>query len=159
MKKSLYLLLLILPLATTAQIELKKTSLAPFGGSSESGNLSIVHIAGEIANKENNQGNYHLSEGFIGPDLTRLLGLNDYEILSGIKVFPVPVSNVLNVQLGQSGTYEIYLFDLTGKQLSQTQTNEKQITLEMSHLPAANYILMVIDRKNKTYKYIKIQKN
>ena len=141
-----------------AQVEIHKSSLAPVGGTATSGTRYMVHVGGEIANREGTNGTFHLSEGFIGPDFVQLLQIKDYEELEGVQIYPNPVKDYLHIGLPSTDTFEIHLFSLDGKEIWQTQTSEGSYTADMRDLSASMYLLVVIDRQNKSYATYKIQK-
>jgi hypothetical protein len=141
------------------QTAIKKSSISSGGGVVTQGTTTMVYTIGEIAIQENTVGTTHLSEGFIGPDLTALLGIEDYTELAGIKAFPNPVQDNLTVALADYNNYEIHLFDLNGKEIiSVNVEDDNQSVLNLSQLKTGMYILTVIDRDNKQAKTLKIQK-
>ena len=158
MKKLLLITSLLIVYATTAQVELKKSSISTTGGTATAGNQQVVFTIGEINIQETDVGNTHLSEGFIGPDIAEALGITDYGILSGISIYPNPVTDRFSVNLPQSGTYEIYLYNLQGKQIFFRQTQRVKEIFDISRLTAAGYMLIIIDRQNKLKKSFKIIK-
>ena len=159
MKKYLIILTILLFVTGYGQTSLRKSSLSAGGGSATSGNLYMVYAMGEIGTKEADQGNMHLSEGFIGPDFAALLGIEDYTQLQGVKVYPNPVSDFINIKFPETGDYEVYVFDITGKQvLKNILHNNDIVRYSIKHLKTGYYLLTLIDRKgNKTITY-KIQK-
>ncbi len=158
--KYLFTLLTLLTVSLGfSQVEFRKSSLSSGGGSASSGNLYMVYAIGEIGVQETTQGNLHLSEGFVGPDIASIVGIEDYGVLEGLKIYPNPVRNNLSIQLPDYGNYEIYLFDMTGKQLWQNNIeDENQASYNMSNYKTGVYILTIVDRQNKKAKTIKIQK-
>jgi len=140
------------------QIAVKKSCISTSGGSYTNGNTTVTYAVGEVAVQENTQGNIHISEGFIGPDLLVATGIEDYGELYGINAFPNPVKDHLQIELPDEQNYEISLFDLSGKDLKNIFIEQSEYQLQMSHLPSGMYLLVVIDRINKQAKIIKIQK-
>ena len=142
-----------------SQVELKKTSLSSGGGVASSGSLYMVYAIGEVGVQEADAGNIHLSEGFVGPDMTYLLGVEDYGQLEGLQIYPNPVKDKLNIQLPETGNYEVYLFDLTGKQLWQNNIeNNSYFSYQMRDYKPGIYLLTVVDRENKKSLTFKVQK-
>jgi len=142
-----------------SQTNIKKSSISTCGGSATVGTTQVIYSIGEVAVQEHTQGTTHLSEGFIGPDMAEALGITDYGTLSGISVYPNPVTDRFNISLPQSGSYEFYLYNLQGKQIFFRQVNDTQQNFDISRLTAAGYLLIVIDRENKLKKTFKIIKN
>ena len=160
MKKLFTLILLLLTGFTYGQTQIVKSSISSGGGSAASGNTKLVYAIGEVAIQEQTQGNNHVSEGFVGPDIATLLGVTEYNVLQGISIYPNPVQDQLNIRFEISGSYEIYLYDLNGKQLLNQQiTEENQAVYDLSGYAIATYLLFVIDRENHLSKQIKIIKN
>ncbi len=159
MKPLLLITILFFSYVATAQVALKKSSISTTGGSRSSGNQTVIFTVGEVNVQEADAGNIHLSEGFIGPDLTEALGITDYGILSGLSVYPNPVTNKFNINFPQGGnTYEVYLYNLQGKQIFFRQSQDIKQTFDISRLTATGYLLIVIDRQNKLKKTFKIIK-
>ncbi len=159
MKKYLIILTILLFVTGYGQTTLRKSSLSAGGGSATSGNLYMVYAMGEIGIKEADQGNMHLSEGFIGPDFAALLGIEDYTRLENLKVYPNPVKDLLKVQTPDVGDYEISLYDLTGKlMMFKIIEGSDHARYYLSQFPTGYYLLSVVDRKNKRAATIKLQK-
>jgi len=159
MKKLLTILAILTISFSFGQTAIKKSSLSSGGGVVTQGNLTMLYTVGEIAVQENTVGTVHLSEGFIGPDMTALLGIEDYTELEGVKAFPNPVQDNLNVSLSDYNNYEIHLFDLNGKELMTVNIEDAiETQLNLSQLRTGMYIMTIIDRDNKQAKTLKIQK-
>ena len=158
MKKILMLIAISSVVLGFSQTELRKSSISTGGGSASVGTTQVIYSIGEVAVQEHTQGTTHLSEGFIGPDMAEALGITDYGTLSGISVYPNPVTDRFNVNLPQTGTYEFYLYNLQGKQILYRQTQNSKELFDISRLTSAGYLLIVIDRDNKLKKSFKIIK-
>ena len=158
MKKTLLIIMMLFMYVATAQVNVKKSNVSTSGGTMTSGSQEVIFTVGETNIQEVDTGNTHLSEGFIGPDIAGALGITDYGTLSGISVYPNPVKDNFNLSLPQSGTYEVYLYNLQGKQIFFRQVNGTQQNFDISRLTAAGYMLIVIDRENKLKKSFKIIK-
>ncbi len=158
MKKVFFSLCLCVAMGANAQTAVKKSSISTGGGSHTTGNMQIIYAIGETAINETDQGTKHLSEGFVGPDILSTLGVEDYSEINGLQYYPNPVENNLNFELPDSNNYQIYVFDMTGKALMQQKINQDDSRINMQNLPVANYLVIVINRQNKTKKIIKIQK-
>jgi len=159
MKKILLIVLLLFLNSTIAQVEVKKSSISTSGGSISAGNKQVIFTVGEVNVQEADVGNTHLSEGFVGPDVAQLVGIQDYGTLQGVQIFPNPVKDRVQISLPESNTYEIHLFNLNGKELMTTQIEDiDHAQYNLSRLKTGVYLLVVIDRKNKLSRIIKIQK-
>ena len=158
MKKYLFVLILFQAFTGSGQVALYKSSLAPGGGGATAGNTGAVYTVGEIFVSESTNGTVHVSEGFIGPDLTRYLHLEGYGELEGVHIFPNPVGDILSVRTEQTATYEIFLFGLNGKQLYAEDFTGKRMQLDMRKYPPGAYLLVLADRKRKMKVVTKIIK-
>ncbi len=142
-----------------SQTELRKSSLSTGGGSASSGNLYMVYAIGEIGVQESTSGNILLSEGFVGPDLTALVGIEDYGVLNGLKIYPNPVKDMLQINLLQTGTYEVHIFDLTGKEiLNRNIEDSNEAQYNIANFKTGVYLLVIADRENKLAATVKLQK-
>ncbi len=159
MKNILLIFTLLLTAFGYSQTAVKKSSIDSGGATTTSGSTSLVYTIGEVAVQENTQGNTHVSEGFIGPDIATSVGIQDYGTLQGVQVFPNPVKDNVQINLPEDNTYEIRLFDLNGKELLNKQIKDtNQTQHDLSRLQTGVYLLIVIDRKHKLSRIVKLQK-
>ena len=158
MKKILFISALMLVTGITAQISIQKSSISTSGGSHTNASKTIVFAIGETNINEADMGNIHLSEGFVGPDISIALGITDYGILSGISVYPNPVAEDFTISLPLTGIYDYYLYNMQGKQIFHRLAQGIKQNFNISRLPSAGYLLIVIDRKKQKRKSIKIIK-
>jgi len=141
------------------QTAIKKSSLSTGGGSHTVGNTTLTYAVGEVAVQENSAGGILLSEGFIGPDIINATGINDYGQLQNVSVFPNPVINDLHLVLPQAKDYEIFIFDLTGKEvMHRNDSFDTDNLINLSEFKTGVYMLIVIDRENKQQATFKITK-
>ena len=141
------------------QVALRKSSLSSGGGSASSGSLYMVYAIGEIGVQENADNGVHLSEGFVGPDISALVGIEEYSQLEGVNIFPNPVKNDLNIELPDYQNYEVHIYDLTGKEIfNKNIEDDNHAKYDLSNFKTGIYILAIVDRENKKAKTIKIQK-
>jgi len=140
-----------------AQTNIKKSSISSGGGSQVNGITQITYTIGEMAMQENEWNTTHLSEGFIGPDILTPLGISDYKLLTNVSVYPNPVKTNIHIQLPDQKKYQIYLFDIYGKQLAHT-TGQKIKAWNMSSFNTGVYLLLIVDQKSQRMKQFKIEK-
>ena len=129
MKKIITLLVLLTISFSFGQTTIKKSSISSGGGIVTQGNTTVLYTIGEVTVQENTVGTVHLSEGFIGPDMAALLDIEDYTQLQGINAYPNPVQTDLNISLPEYNNYELYLYDLNGKQLISTNIEDDNQTI------------------------------
>ena len=158
MKNLLFVAFVLAVFGLQAQTTIKKSSISTSGGTMTSGNREVIFTVGETNVQETDTGNVHLSEGFIGPDIAEALGISDYGILSGVSIYPNPVSEIFSVRLTQRSHYEFYIFDLQGKRILYRQSQDANQTFDIGFLTAGSYLLIVIDRDSKRKKVFKIIK-
>ncbi len=142
-----------------SQTELRKSSLSTGGGSASGANLYMVYAIGEIGVQESTSNNILLSEGFVGPDITTTLGIEDYGVLTGLKVYPNPVKEILQINLPQTGIYEVHIFDLTGKEIfNRNIEDNNEAQYNVANFKTGVYLLVIADRENKLAATVKLQK-
>ncbi len=158
--KTLFLFTALIPLGLFAQVELLKSSVSPIGEATRtSGNLSMIDAGGETANREADAGTMHLSEGFIGPDLTAIMGVEDYGYLAGVRLYPNPVKDFLRISLPQKAIYEIYVHSLTGRELFHTVMETGFISLDWRRMKPGMYLVSILNRQTREYVSFKVQKD
>ena len=158
MKNLLFVAFVLAVFGLQAQTTIKKSSISTSGGTMTSGNREVIFTVGETNVQETDTGNVHLSEGFIGPDIAEALDIADYGILSGVSIYPNPVTEIFSVRLTQRSHYEFYIFDLQGKRILSRQSQDANQTFDIGFLTAGSYLLIVIDRDSKRKKVFKIIK-
>ncbi len=158
MKIFTILLLLLFGIQGFSQTAIKKSSISSGGNLSRVNNTQVVFSIGETAVQENTQGNIHLSEGFIGPDLRQSLGITDEVLFSDFKVFPNPSTDIIHINFTQSSDYSMQISDMNGKIFMVKNTNQLTNTLDLSHLARGMYLLLLQDTTNHTYNVLKIEK-
>ncbi len=142
-----------------AQVEIKKSNLSTDGGSAAAGSVSVVYSVGEVFVAEQDASSIHLSEGFIGPDILNVNGIENYSGMQQVKVYPNPVQDDLYIDFQRQNKYEIKLYELNGKEiLSENLDYTDKTLINMTDLARATYILLIIDRNQKRYQTVKINK-
>ena len=61
-------------------------------------------------------------------------------------VAPNPTTGQLTVKTGQSGEYELAVYDMNGKKMMATRSQGSVSVIDIGKLPAGKYLLMVSDR-------------
>ena len=158
--KNIFTLIALFILSTSfGQVALRKSSLSAGGGSATAGNLYMVYALGELGVQEADAGSVHLSEGFVGPDITAIVGIEDYGVLEGLKVFPNPVRDNLQISLPDIKTYEVHIFDLTGQEIfNRNIDNDDRASYNISNFKSGVYLLVIVDRSDKLSATVKLQK-
>ena len=159
MRRFVVLLIGFIPLLVSAQVEMRKSSLAPGGGTAVSGDLQVVFVVGGLAAGEQAQEDYRLSEGFVGPLPEAVASaVKDYGLLTNICVYPNPVAEVLRIDLPEEGDYLFTLIDLTGKKVLEKRIAGKHAAITLPPLTKSLYLLLITDEKNRKKKVFRIEK-
>ena len=158
MKNILIIFTLFLTAFGYSQTAVKKSSIDSGGAIATNGNTGVVYTIGEVAIQENTQGNTHVSEGFIGPDLRQSLGITDEVLFNDFKVFPNPTADIIHINFIKSSDYSLQVSDMNGKILLVKNTDQLTNTLDMSRLARGTYLLLLKDTDNHAYNVLKIEK-
>ena len=159
MKTFLTIIALLIAFTSFGQTAIKKSSIDSGGDISTNGTTKIVYTIGEVALQENTTGNIHVSEGFIGSNTFVVLNIEDYSVLSDVKVFPNPTSDFVNINFTQKSDYDISIYNLSGELIYSKQVNESNNeSINLSEFTAGTYLFVVkqeAEQKVTTYKIIK----
>ena len=158
MKNILIIFTLFLTAFGYSQTAVKKSSIDSGGTTTTSGSTSVVYTIGEVAIQENTQGNTHVSEGFIGPDLRQSLGITDEVLFNDFKAFPNPTADMIHINFSKSSDYTMQVSDMNGKILLVKNTNQPDNTLDISSLARGVYLLLLKDTAKHAYNILKIEK-
>ncbi|MFQ3576897.1 MAG: T9SS type A sorting domain-containing protein [Cytophagales bacterium] len=74
--------------------------------------------------------------------------------VDNIAVLPNPTADRIEVNVGLTGNSLVSLSDANGVEVFNTSTNAQQFTIDMSVLPAGQYILCVSNGKSKWFKKV-----
>ncbi|MFN6946504.1 MAG: T9SS type A sorting domain-containing protein, partial [Cytophagaceae bacterium] len=66
----------------------------------------------------------------------------------GIKVFPNPAIDYLNIQFKNADNYHLSLSDITGKQIGVWNVSETNTSLPISHIPRGMYFLSILSNEH-----------
>ena len=74
-------------------------------------------------------------------------GISEVNGTFGMTVFPVPATNELTVSLDQrnSGSSQLILIDVTGKEVRSESINEQRATIDVSDLSSGIYMVRALD--------------
>jgi len=142
-----------------AQIELHKQSIDSGGTISQSGTITILFTVGEVVVAESVATTYSISEGFIGKDISVSLGVDEFDNLIGVTVYPNPFVSELNITFPNSSQYDIELYDVYGKLIwSMNTSHQTETKIVLDILSETNYFLLVKEvalQKVKVFQVIK----
>lgn len=86
-------------------------------------------------------------------------GYNGIEMLdkSYFSVFPNPTSGILRVSFGQNINGELSVTDMNGKVLMHKKVKSAEIELDLKHLPAGTYVVVVRDKNGMSSRKIEVR--
>lgn len=109
---------------------------------------SLSWTAGELFVKTLETNNYILTQGFQQNTLT-ITATRQPRLPLEVKVFPNPAHNRLIAEFSRPMPSRLQLFNLQGILLLKKRSTEKQVTLELGHLPAGAYLLRITNDDHK----------
>ena len=160
MKKSFTLIALFIMVTGFSQTTISKSSIDSGGSSSTNGTLSLVSSYGAVVVQEGSVGAIHISEGFLGANLTdSTTGLEDYSQLSGIEMYPNPATDFVNLSFPTTDNYEVEIYNLLNERVGvyHSQNGATQ-RIELGFLQKSVYLLLIKNTDTKQYKTYKIVK-
>jgi hypothetical protein len=112
-----------------------------------------IELANVIISDENNV-DVSTTPSAIGQIIISTLGLQDLtdNLENQVKVFPVPVENILSIKSAISGTYLIY--DINGKRIGSGKVDAGRSSIDMSKCESGIYIFQFNDGTQSTRKRI-----
>lgn len=141
-----------------SQTTIEKSSISSGGNSTTNGTLSIDSTIGEVAVNETTAGNIHISEGFISSKMLTTLGVNTFSSLENVLIYPNPTVDIITVNLKESDTYSISVFNTTGKELNTLKTSKTKQQISLEAYASGIYILVIKNTSKQQYKTFKIIK-
>lgn len=146
-----------------AQLTMDRQVISSGGGQHLSGMLELSHTLGETGARSAVSGVLYLNAGFQQGE-PRSPGTNLHEIptaeLPLMSVFPNPTADHLTLQIVDFNHEKLayQLFDMQGKLLNNEKIVTGQTTLNLSLLPAATYLLHVLNQDNRIIRSFKVIK-
>ena len=158
------ILLLLFTTIAFSQTEITKSDIDSGGISEitisdEGVPIQILYTIGEIAVQEHSTEDTHTSEGFINAQLILSIGLEEYDQLNGVSIFPNPTTDYINISFLESGDYNFSIFDTLGKELktsSSTAISEQQ--LDLREYQSGIYYILIKSSTVEQYQIFKVIK-
>ncbi len=104
---------------------------------------------------------YSITQGFQQPGLTIIELQNEVNSTLSIEmtVYPNPTSGMLYLSTDEQDDLSYQLIDVSGKMIFDNQIQSDLESIDLSGLPAATYIVRVVQKNNllKSYQVIKTQ--
>lgn len=119
---------------------------APAAGSGD-----VTFYAAGMATDERNTttGDTAFLRTFVIPeDTSTIVAVEQINLLEQVEVYPNPTTDVVNLQFGDAGDYDLFLIDLSGKRVFQTSlTAATNYQVDMTNYPAGTYMIHLSDGK------------
>jgi len=153
MKKNILLVLsLLISVCATAQ-EVVSTQ----GDSYSNTSGSIDFTVGEVVINTGTDGSNSITQGFHQSNWS-LVGVVDHDLSYEAIIFPNPTEDILNIRTHAFENVMYSLYDAQGKLIIQNKLSAEQTLIQVSHLAAGSYSLILNNKiqKLKTFKLVKI---
>jgi len=150
-KQILSCLLLLIVLSGSAQ-EVVSTQ----GDSYSNANGSIDFTIGEVITATGSNGGNNITQGFHQTNLN-VLGVDDHFPSYEAIIFPNPTEDILNIRTSTFEDVTYTLYDVQGKLLMQNKLFAEQTPIQLVHLAAGGYSLVLTNetQKLKTFRIVK----
>jgi len=158
MKSSITIIVLFIVELGFSQLTMEKSGIDSGGGVSTAGTIEMVSTIGELVIQEYTSSPFHISEGFINPNILNSLGIYHYDVMMHVSLYPNPTTDFVQLDFDKMDTYQILLTDLNGKHLFQKTSYTNSFNINLLEYEQSAYILVVNSKttqKLKTYKIIK----
>ena len=154
--------------------------IAPQGGASQGETITVTWTIGDLVTQETGSENARLTQGFQQPTISvrELDAKKQDDLVSNdpnqgsqissrssndfsAQVFPNPASTDITVKVENSNQeYYLDIFDASGNLLSRNKSTHPQAVINLSRLPAAQYLLkisMIESNESKIFQITKTQ--
>ena len=119
------------------------------GGYGASSTANVSWSIGEPVTETAVGSNARLTQGFEQPRFNLTIGMVEIEAAWSISVYPNPTADMLSVELAEDHVdANAVLFDAAGKRAIEQRITARRTTLDLSALPAGEYLLDLRDRMN-----------
>lgn len=149
---------LLLGIGLTAQAQ-ESTNAA--GGDASGSGGTVAYSVGQVVYTTNTDASGTVSQGVQQAYEIFTVGVKETELTISLSIFPNPTSDNLTLQVSDYNNDELsyQLYDAQGKLLKNGEVTEEQTQINTASLPAATYIIHVVDQENKKVQSFKIMKN
>ncbi|MEZ7942122.1 MAG: T9SS type A sorting domain-containing protein [Flavobacteriales bacterium] len=153
--KTHVLVLLLLSLLTTLGI-LSQEVVSTQGDSYSNASGSIDFTIGEVITATGTNGVSDITQGFHQTNLN-VLGVDDHFPSYEAIIFPNPTEDILNIRTSMFEDVTYTLYDAQGKLVMQNKLVAEQTPIQLVHLAAGGYSLVLNNstQKLKTFRLIK----
>ncbi len=82
----------------------------------------------------------------------------DDNVESELSVYPVPVTNVLHINIGFQKHVDVYLYDNLGRIIDSERSETGMVEFNMSGLPTASYVVKIVVENKEVFNKIVIKR-
>ena len=160
MKKLILLLtLFIFTVSIKAQI-ISKQVISSLGSNYSNNTIKLSSVLGEVlvGSMTDEDGSLQLGNGYYPSLNLETLSVQSLIIEVKLKVYPNPVNELLYISHPTETKFDIYLTDVTGKNIFKGKVQKKN-PINTSQFPKGIYLLTIMTgeiKKTNTYKIIKL---
>jgi hypothetical protein len=153
MKKTAFVLFSLFATISVSAQEVVSTQ----GDSYSNTSGSIDFTVGEVVINTGTDGSNSITQGFHQSNWS-LVGVVDHDLSYEAIVFPNPTEDILNIRTHAFENVMYSLYDAQGKLIIQNKLSAEQTLIQVSHLAAGSYSLILNNKiqKLKTFKLVKI---
>ncbi len=164
MRKISYLTFLLCLSALVNAQTIERSVISFTGSSVQHEGVHLSYTAGEpVVGTVSNEDN-HLTQGFQQPSEVPVINEGS-GVHMNVTVFPNPVTNQLNVVIGQGETQDLYvgIYDVLGKRLGQKRVShlemaQTNVTLAFDEMSQGMYFVSVSDTDGEIIQTFKVTK-
>jgi len=141
MKLNIFIILLFLSFTITAQ-QIEKFSVDSGGESISTSGTQLIYTIGEVHIQELNSANAKISEGFITPVLFVSTAGIDTNKITGLSIFPNPISAFLNIKANENLS-KITIYNQLGQLVKTVKINNTETTINFNGISSGTYLLKI----------------
>ena len=90
-------------------------------------------------------------------EIVESLGISNLNI-DGLSVFPNPIDNQINIIQNSNKILDVYIFDVTGKLILQSNANYRSNTINVASLGSGIYFLQICNDGCESSNFYKVVK-
>ena len=90
-------------------------------------------------------------------EIVESLSINNLNI-EGLMIYPNPIENQINIIQNSNETFDVFIFDVTGKLILRSETNYTSNTINVSSLGSGIYFLQICSNGCESSNFYKVVK-
>lgn len=137
-----------------------QTSVNASGGNATGSGGSVAYSIGQVVYTTNTDASGSVSQGVQQAYEIFTVGIKETKLNISLSVFPNPTADNLTLQISDYNNEKLsyQLLDMQGKLLNNGQVTTQQTQINTANLPAATYLINVLNQENKKIQTFKIIK-